>query len=313
MTDKAIRYEPLTGLIAATHTPMHQDGSLNLNIIEKQAQCLIHNGVNAVFLCGSTGEGISLSTKERLAVAEKWKAVVGDALAILVHVGHHSLIEARVLAEHAEKEINARAIATMAPSYFKPQSIDELVSFCAEVACAAPKTAFYYYHQPGNSGVYFPMVDFLKIAAKRIPNLAGLKYTHQDLMDFGQCLDFEDGRFNMLFGQDENLLAALALGARGAIGSTYNIAAPLYHRIIKAYEDGDMTAAQKEQSRARELIAVMRKYGDLSAIKAAMKAIGIDCGPCRLPHRSLSAIDYKALYAQLERLGFFTYCSKFNT
>jgi N-acetylneuraminate lyase len=305
--------EHLTGLIAAPHTPMHQDGSLNLTVVNRQAQCLISNGIQAAFICGSTGEGISLSTNERMQVAEKWKAAAGDVLPILVHVGHHCLIEAKILAEHAEKQISARAIATMAPSYFKPQRVEDLVSFCAEVASAAPETPFYYYHQPANSGVYFPMVDFLRIAADRIPNLAGLKYTYGDLVDFGRCLDFECGRFNILIGQDENLLAALALGARGAIGSSYNLAAPLYQRIIKAYERGDMAAAQKEQSIARELIAIMGKFGEAAAMKATMKIIGIDCGPCRLPWRSLSDKEYHQLRAELERIGFFSYCSKVST
>jgi N-acetylneuraminate lyase len=304
--------EHLTGLIAAPHTPMHQDGSLNLAVVDKQAQSLINNGIKAAFICGSTGEGISLSTNERMQVVEKWKAAVGDSLPILVHVGHHCLVEAKILAEHAEKQIAARAIATMAPSYFKPQSIDDLVSFCAEVASAAPQTPFYYYHQPANSGVCFPMADFLRIAADRIPNLAGLKYSHGDLVDFGRCLDFEGGRFNILPGQDDNLLAALALGARGAIGSTYNFAAPLYWRIINAYEAGDMTTARKEQARARELIAVMGKFGDAAAIKATMKIIGIDCGPCRLPQRNLSDKEYHQLRAELERIGFFNYCSTVN-
>jgi len=304
--------EHLTGLIAAPHTPMHQDGSLNLAVVDKQAQSLINNGIKAAFICGSTGEGISLSTNERMQVVEKWKAAVGDSLPILVHVGHHCLVEAKILAEHAEKQIAARAIATMAPSYFKPQSIDDLVLFCAEVASAAPQTPFYYYHQPANSGVCFPMADFLRIAADRIPNLAGLKYSHGDLVDFGRCLDFEGGRFNILPGQDDNLLAALALGARGAIGSTYNFAAPLYRRIINAYEAGDMTTARKEQARARELIAVMGKFGDAAAIKATMKIIGIDCGPCRLPQRNLSDKEYHQLRAELERTGFFNYCSTVN-
>jgi N-acetylneuraminate lyase len=309
-TNGFIMKEHLTGLIAAPPTPMFQDGSLNLAVVEKQARCLIENGIKAAFVCGSTGEGLSLSTTERMQVAERWKAVVGDRLPILVHAGHHSLVEARVLAEHAEKKIAARAIATMAPSYFKPETIDDLVCFCAEVAAAAPQTPFYYYHQPANSGVHFPMVDFVRIAGERIETFAGIKYTHGDMMDFGQCLDLQGGRFNILMGQDENLLVGLALGARGAIGSTYNFAAPLYQRITNSYEAGDMATAQKEQGRARELVSVITRFGLLPALKATMKIIGIDCGPCRLPLRTLSDKKCEELAGELERIGFFGYCSK---
>ena len=302
--------EHLTGLIAAPHTPMHPDGSLNLQLIGKLAQCLIDNGIKGAFVCGSTGEGILLSTNERMQVAERWKAEVDDSMAILVQVGQHCLKEAKVLAEHAEKKIGARAIATLAPNYFKPKTLEDLASFCAEVASAAPGTPFYYYHQPRNSNVNFAMVDFLRIAAERIPNLAGLKYSHGDMFDYGRCLDFEDGRFDILFGIDEALLAALALGARGAIGSTYNFAAPLYCSIVKAYEQGDIASAQKQQAHARELVAVINKYGGQPAIKAAMKIIGIDCGHCRPPLSNLSDEQYEAFQADLEQIGFFDYCSK---
>lgn len=302
--------EHLTGLIAAPHTAMHADGSLNLDMIEKQAQCLIDNEIKAIFVCGSTGEGISLTTAERMQVAQRWKDVAGDALAIILQAGHHCVADAKALAEHARKQIGARAVASLAPSYFKPKRLEDLVCFCAEVASAAPDTPFYYYHQPGYSGVDFPMVDFLKTACERIPNLAGLKYSCADIMEFAQCLDLDDGRFNILFGVDEILLSALAIGAGGAIGSTYNFAAPLYHNIINAYRAGDMALAQAEQARSRELVAVLREFGSLSAIKAIMKTIGIDCGPCRPPLRTLSDEEYERFRARLDQIGFFTYCSK---
>ncbi|MBN2269741.1 MAG: dihydrodipicolinate synthase family protein, partial [Sedimentisphaerales bacterium] len=205
----------LTGLIAAPHTAMHPDGSLNLEMIVRQARCLTDNSVEGAFVCGSTGESISLSTAERMQIAERWKDIVGDALPVIVHVGHHSLVEAKALAEHAQNKVGAHAIASLAPSYFKPRRLEDLVGFCAEVAAAAPHTPFYYYHQPGLSGVSFPMPEFLRMAGERIPNLAGLKFSDGDLMGFGQCLDFAEDRFDILFGADEALLAALALGGRG--------------------------------------------------------------------------------------------------
>ncbi|MBN2270535.1 MAG: dihydrodipicolinate synthase family protein, partial [Sedimentisphaerales bacterium] len=92
-----------------------------------------------------------------------------------------------------------------------------------------------------------------------------------------------------------------------------NFAAPLFHEIIRAFKAGDMAAAQAGQRRARELVAALIDFGAIPAIKAAMKAIGIDCGPCRLPLRTLSDKEYEQFYARLEKIGFFTYCSKVNS
>jgi len=300
----------LTGLIAAAHTPMRADGTLNLDMIERQARCLIANGVKGVFVCGSTGEGASLSVRERLAVAERWKAVASDALPVLIHAGHDCLQDAREIAAHAETVVVARAIAAVAPSYFPPSRIKDLVAYCAQIAAAAPHTPFYYYHFPMRTGLAFKAIDILKATASEIPTFAGIKFTHEDLMDFRQCLEFDGGRYNVLFGRDEILLSALALGALGAIGSTYNVAAPLYLRIIQAFEAGDMATARREQSRSMELIAALRRYNCPIAIKAAMKAIGLDCGPSRLPQSQLSEAEYEALRQELTRIGFFEYCMR---
>jgi len=195
------------------------------------------------------------------------------------------------------------------PCFFKPPTVEDLISFCAEIASSAPELPFYYYHIPSLSGVNLPMIDFLRMAKDRIPNLGGIKFSYENLMDFCQCLRFEDGRFDILFGRDEILLSALALGAKGAVGSTYNFAAPLYHLIMTAYQAGDMKTAQTEQVRAIDMVDILVKFGGISAGKAIMKMIGIDCGPVRPPLRNLSNEQYDEVCAELHRIGFFSYCS----
>ena len=299
----------LTGLIAAPHTPFHPDGSIAYDVIPRQAALLGANGVSGAFICGTTGEGASLTSEERRRVVEAWAAAKPASVALIVHVGHLSQSEATALARHAQ-EAGANAIATIAPSFFRPPAVAELVAWCAPIAAAAPRLPFYYYHMPAMTGVTFPAADFLQAAADRIPTLAGVKFTHENLMDFGRAAELQSGRFNLLFGRDEILLAGLALGARGAVGSTYNFAAPLYLRIIEAFNRGDLAAARREQSRAMEFIDVLGRFGGINAGKTAMKLVGVDCGPVRLPLRSLNERDEAALREALERIGFFEYASK---
>jgi N-acetylneuraminate lyase len=144
----------------------------------------------------------------------------------------------------------------------------------------------------------------------QIPTLAGVKFTHENLMDFGRSSEVGAGKYAMLFGRDEILLSGLALGARGAVGSTYNFAAPLYHRIIDAFNRGDMESARRDQSRAMDFIEVLGRHGGLSAGKSVMKFVGIDCGPVRLPLRPLTGTDETSLREGLERIGFFEYSCK---
>jgi N-acetylneuraminate lyase len=292
-----------TGLIAAPFTALNADGSLNLDMIEPQSKWLVENKVHGAFICGTTGEGMSLSIDERLQVAEKWMAVAPRQLRVIVHVGHQSVAESRMLAAHAEK-IKAYACATIAPTFFRVTNLEQLVDFCAPVASSAPGLPFYYYHMPAMAGADLPMFDFLKVASERIPNLAGIKFTHENLMDYSRCLSFEGGRYNILFGRDEILLAALALGATGAIGSTYNYMAPVYHRVIEAFNAGDLATARQFQSQAIQIIAVMNRHGGLPAGKAMMKMIGYDCGPVRAPLQNPSPEALETLARELKAVGF---------
>ena len=293
----------LTGLIAAPFTPMLPDGSLNLPIIEQQADRMAAIGVAGAFVCGTTGEGMSLTTAERLQIAERWISAARKRLKVIVHVGHNNLGESRELAAHAER-IGADAIATTGPSFFRPSNVAGLVEFCGCVAKGAPKLPFYFYHMPSMTGINMPMIEFLKLGSKRIPTLAGIKFTDENLMGYTQCLRFEDGRFNILFGRDEILLAALAMGAKGAVGSTYNYMAPIYHRVRAAFERGDIAVARSHQAMAIEIIAVMIKYGGLPAGKAMMKMIGIDCGPVRSPLQNLATNTLAAFQTELAKTGF---------
>lgn len=302
----------ISGLIAATFTPMHEDGSINLDMIEKQSESLIANDVSGAFVCGTTGESLSLTLEERMKIAERWQQVAGEELIIIVHVGHNCLPYSQKLAAHAQR-IGAHAVASMAPCFFRPTNIEELVAICREIAAAAPELPFYYYHIPSMTKVEYPMVDFLRAAKDKIPTLAGVKFTFEDLMDFEQCLRMDNGRFNMLFGRDEILLAGLSLGATGAIGSTYNYAAPLYHRIIEAYKTGDMTTARKEQARSQAMVKNLHKFGGLPTSKAIMKMIGLDCGDVRLPLQNLTKKQYERVYANLENIDFFSVCSSAST
>ena len=297
------KHNKLNGLIAAPFTPMLPDKSVNWEMIPKLADWLAGNGVTAAFICGTTGEGFSLSTEERMRLAECWLKSAATKLKVVVHVAHNSLDESRRLAAHAE-QIGADAIASIGPTFFRPNSVEQLVDFCAPVAAAAPGLPFYYYHMPAMTGVNLPMIDFLRHGAKRIPNLAGIKFTDENLMSYTQCLNFEDGRFNLLFGRDEILLAALALGATGAVGSTYNYIAPVYHQVMAAFAAGNMPEARRWQSLSIQIIAVMARHGGLPAGKAMMSLHGLDCGPVRPPLKNLSPEELKVFRSELEQVGF---------
>tara|TARA_B100000586_G_scaffold132458_1_gene95799 strand:+ start:82 stop:1008 length:927 start_codon:yes stop_codon:yes gene_type:complete len=300
--------EPISGLISAPYTPFKPDGGVHLERIDDLVEHTAATGLAGVFPCGTTGEFPSLTLSERRQVSERWTQGVAGRFRVIVHVGGTCLGDSKELAAHAAG-IHADGIAMMAPYFFRPATVEELVDYCEQVAAAAPDVPFYYYHIPVMSGVTLPMRDFLELASGRIPSLAGIKFTHPDPMDIRRCLAFEDGRYDVLFGMDEALLAALALGCRAAVGTTYGFAAPLSQGIIAAFDRGDMDEANRLQLLSAEMVAVYRKYnGAHPAMKTMMKICGLDCGPVRAPLRPLSEAEEDTFRREIEATGGLQFC-----
>lgn len=306
-----MKIEILEGLIPATFTPMHQNASLNLDAIDAYYAMLCKNGVKAIFICGTTGEGELLTMEERKLVAEKWLSVSknNDAFKVITVVGSNRITEAIELAKHAEAN-GSYGISYIAPYYYKPATIDALVDCCVQVSEAVPHLPFYYYHIPILTNVKFAMIDFLVAAKSRIKNLAGVKYSDEDLVDYSKCLAFENGIYNVFWGKDETLVSALSMGAKSAIGSTYNYISPLYNEIIKAYHSSNNENATSLQWKSVEIVNLLSKYTGLSTGKYFMKTIGVDCGPSRNPLRNLSEKEIELLEKDLTAVGFSKYSMK---
>ncbi len=295
----------LNGLVAATHTPFKADGALNLAAVEAQAGHLLRCNIGTAFVGGSTGESQSLSFEERRALAQRWVDVTrGTPLKVVVHVGSNCMSEARELAAHGQRS-GVAAIAAIAPYYFKPRNVESLVDWCSEIAAAGPGTPFYFYDVPALTHVNFPMPAFLEQAADRIPTLNGIKFTNNDLMAYQLCLQADSGAYDIPWGIDECMLAAMALGGTGAVGSTYNFAAPVFHRILASLEQGDIVEARAQQRRGTALIQLLFTYGYLGASKVIMKWLGVDVGHCRPPMANPSQEQILKLRQELEVFGFF--------
>ena len=153
------------------------------------------------------------------------------------------------------------------------------------------------------------MVEFLRAAAERIPNLAGLKYTEPRLDEFQRCIQFDAERYDVVWGVDEMLLGALATGAKAAIGSTYNILAPPYLAMIEAVGRHDLEEAQRLQSLSIEIIQTIGHFPFHPAMKQVLKIIGFECGQCRLPQQKLSDDQLMSLKRQLQTLGLLEWTS----
>ena len=276
----------LTGLIAAPPTPFDANGEVNYPVIDRIAEHLIRQGVKGAYVCGTTGEGIHCSVDERKKIAERWVAASQGQLSITLHTGALSIADALELSRHAET-LDIFATSVIGPCFFKPSTVDDLVEYCRIIAAAAPSKGFYYYHS-GMSGLSLDMEQFLIAAADKIPNLSGMKFNSADMYEFQRCLRVNNRQFDIPFGVDEFLPAGLACGAVGAVGSTYNYAAPLYHRLIESFNRGDHQDVAACMDKVIAIIRILVQYGGVAAGKLAMQLHGIEVGDPRRPLRPMT-------------------------
>ncbi|HUR57455.1 MAG TPA: dihydrodipicolinate synthase family protein [Opitutaceae bacterium] len=292
----------LEGLIAATFTPMGTDGAVAFAQIGPMVDFVITQGAQGLYVLGSTGEGASLTTVERTRAADAFVRAARGRVPVVVQVGHASIAESRSLAAHAAG-VGADAISATPPTYFKPETLDVLVACMADIAAAAPALPFYYYHLPGVTGVRFDMVKFLEQGAGAIPNLRGIKFSDPQVFEMAACIELQQGRFDIVFGYDEMMLSGFVAGARGAVGSTYNFAGPLYREIIAAFAAGRVSEAAEAQQRAAAMVDIILKCGGRGGLKAMMAVMGCDCGPNRLPIVTMPPAQRKTMESLLTEAG----------
>ena len=307
---KQINKQHLSGLIAAPFTPMYNDGTVNLEAIPVYYEMLKANNVTGAFICGSTGEGVSMTASEKMQVAEAWAACTKSNrdFKVMTLLGGTSIADCIELAKHAQ-QIGLYAVSFTAPFYFKPATVKQLADCCKAISGEVPDMPFYYYHIPVLTGVDFSMIELLQAVDGYIPNFAGVKYTHEDFMDFLSCVHFLNGKYDMLWGRDENMLPALSLGAKGAVGSTFNYAAPLYNNLIHAFNNGDLQKARQLQQTSIEIIRLLGKYGGIATGKAYMKVLGLDCGNFRLPVKNMNDEQFRIFKEEVQQLNFNSFCS----
>lgn len=300
-----MKFKKIEGLIAAPFTPMDEKGNLNLGLIPDYYHFLKHNKVAGAFICGSTGEGVSMTSAEKKKVAAAWAHCTAqdDTFKVMMLLGGTSIADCKELALYAS-EIGLYAVSFTSPFYFKPANAGILADACAEIAAVVPDMPFYYYHIPVLTGGNFAMYDLLQAIDGWVHNFAGIKYTHEDFMDFQSCMNFKEGRYDMLWGRDENMLSALVLGAKGAVGSTFNYAAPLYHELISAFNTRNLAHARVLQQKSIDMIRLLGKYGGIAVGKAYMKLAGMDCGEFRLPVKNMDGLQFELFKKDVEQLDF---------
>jgi N-acetylneuraminate lyase len=291
----------LTGMMSALLTPFDGDGNVNFTVLSDLVEWQLARGLAGFYILGSSGEGLLMSEDERRSVAEAVVRQVKGRVPVVVHVGALTTRAACTLAAHAA-EIGADAISSIPPFYYNvgPEGVKQ---YYIQVA-AASGLPFYVYNIPGTTGVNVA-VDVVRELIAAVPNLRGMKYTAYDLYAMRKIIELDEGRFNVLSGADEIMVAAQAMGADGAIGTTENFLPRVFVDAYSAFQAGDVKTAEALQARINWTVSTFLSFPSLGAVKEIMRLLGFDLGNPRPPLLSLTEDQRGRLREMLEEKSFF--------
>ncbi|CEP69391.1 Aldolase-type TIM barrel [Moorella glycerini] len=295
-----MNYRKLEGIIAATVTPVTEEGQLNLEVVARLTHFLIEKGVHGLFPCGSTGEGVLLTTVERKQVAEITVKEAAGRVPVVIHTGSINLTEAIELTTHA-RDIGADGAALIPPYYY---SIDEItmLNYYRAVARQVPDFPLYIYNIPGNvkNAVSPKVVAQLQ---SEFPNIVGIKDSSMDFMNFINFRQAVTEDFCILMGNDAQIYASLLMGCSGAVAATATVFPEPVVEIYESLKAGDRERALRAQDLVIKLRAIFRSYTHVAPYKKALEFRGIDAGVPHSPLRPLTSEESRKLREQLEDLG----------
>lgn len=266
-----------TGACTALVTPF-LNGEVNYPMLEQLLRRQMEAGIQAVVICGTTGESATLSDIEKLEMFRRAKKYVGDRCLILAGTGSNNTEHAVALSKAAE-EAAADGLLVVSP-YYNKATAEGLVSHYSAIA-ASVHIPVIVYNVPSRTGVDIPVSVYKCLA--QLPNIIGVKEASTDISKISKIKAVCPSDFSIWSGNDDQAAAVMSLGGNGVISVLANVLPVEAQTLAQAALDGDFDTAADLQIQLLPLIEVLFSEVNPIPVKAAMKLIGYDCGECRLP------------------------------
>lgn len=278
-----------SGACTALVTPFLSN-QVNYPMLEQLLRRQMESGIHAVVLCGTTGEAPTLTDAEKIEIFRRGKSFVEDGCTIIAGTGSNCTAHAVDLSIAAE-EAGADALLVVSPYYNKATSEGLYAHY--EAIARAVHIPIILYNVPSRTGVDIPVDVYRRLS--RIPNIAGVKEASTDITKITKILAACGPRFSVWSGNDDLTLPVIALGGKGVISVTANVAPVQVQALASAALDGDLDTASSLQLRLQPLNELMFCAVNPIPVKAAMRLIGYDCGFCRLPLTPLPGEHFEKL------------------
>ncbi|MEM3852388.1 MAG: dihydrodipicolinate synthase family protein [Methanomassiliicoccales archaeon] len=285
------------GIFVATVTPFTAKGELDEQALGKLVDFELKAGVNGIYACGTTGEGVSMTTQQRKRVAEICLEHAKGKATVMTQVGDQDIDKVKELARHA-RDNGLDGIACLTPYYYKPDE-KGILDYYREVSSFTDLPLFIY-HIPPMTGLTLSSALIARIM-EEIPNIRGIKDSSGDFKHLLEIIYLSPKGQAIFSGSDEYALAGFISGMSGCV-SGYSSAFPdLYVTLYKHFRDDEIRKAIEVQKKISMIKSKLRSPY-IQPIKEALKMRGVNGGYVRKPLRHMSKKEISDLEQSLREL-----------
>ncbi|NOU65755.1 N-acetylneuraminate lyase [Paenibacillus sp. LMG 31461] len=275
---KSFDLDKFRGVTVAINSCYDNKGEVRPEAVKQMVRFLIQRGVNGVYVCGSTGEGLLQSVEERKRVLEAAIAESNGEIAVIAHIGAVNTRDSIELAIHAER-VGADAISAVPPFYYRHS--EEAVQKHWTAIMNSTELPFIIYHIPATTGFNLSTGLLRRLIVN--PKVIGVKVSVSSTFELERFKSIGGNDFLIFNGPDEQYLAGRVMGADGGIGGTYGCMPELFVRLEQYYVRGMLMEAQRLQTSINDIISDLLSLPTHSALKEIMRLRGIECGTVRAP------------------------------
>ena len=286
------------GTGVAIITPFHDSGNIDFGSFEKIIEHTIKGGINYIVALGTTGESVTLSRDEKVAVLEFVTETVNKRIPVIAGLGGNSTQEV-INTIKATSFDGIDAILSVCPYYNKPQQ-KGLYNHYKAIAGSCPVPVILY-NVPGRTSMNISAETTLKLACD-FSNIIGIKEASGNLL---QCMDILKDRpqgFLVISGDDALTLPMMALGADGVISVVANAYPQQFSDMVNLCLKGKFSKARNLHFDLLRFTNALFMDGNPSGIKAAMEIIGLCKSNVRLPLVKVNKNVHSLIAEQIEFL-----------
>ncbi len=289
-----------TGAATAIVTPFKANGEVDYDTFAKNIEFQIENKIDAIVVCGTTGEASTLSHEEHLDVIRYCVKCVNGRVPVVAGTGSNCTETAIYLSQEAEKA-GVDGLLIVTPYYNKATQKGLYEHF--KLIADSVKTPIILYNIPGRTGGVNILPETVVRLCSEVENIVGVKDATGNISQVAKLMSIAGDKVDLYSGNDDQIVPLLSLGGKGVISVLSNVAPQQTHDICAKFFEGDVESSRKLQLEYLSLINTLFVEVNPIPVKKALELMGMMGGTLRRPLTEMEEDNAAKLEKEMKAVG----------